>query len=156
MTTQTGVAGEDAAKDQAPPEQELLSWRVHPAASSRGKAVFVASAIVGLTVASAAYGGTALGIMALLLLGGSLWPFFQPTTYRLTSWGVEQRRWPTRQRRPWSAFRRFHVDRRGVLLSPFATPSRLDSFRGMYLLTDAHVDVEPVLRSVLRSDSETA
>ena len=125
--------------------QELLSWRVHPAAQRPGRAALVGIIIVGLTLGSAWYAGVAMGVLALLLLAGSLWPFFVPTTYRLTSWGVEQHRWPSRQQRPWSAFRRFQVDRRGVLLSPFPHPSRLDPFRGMYLLTDADVDVESVI-----------
>ena len=35
--------------------------------------------------------------------------------------------------KPWSDFRSFYADRNGVLLSPFARPSRLENFRGVYV-----------------------
>lgn len=113
----------------------LYSWRVLRAKDSPGMTVLVVLAIILLSLASGWYAGAPLGILAALLLLGSLWPFFMPTTYRLTNEGIEQKRWPTTQKRSWSYFRRFEVDPRGILVSPFKTPSRLDSFRGMYLLT---------------------
>jgi len=113
----------------------LYSWRVFPAEAHPKKTVFVASAIILLSLASGWYAGAPLGVLAVLLLSGSLWPFFMPTTYRFTTEGIEQQRWPTTQKRSWSYFRRFDVDPRGILMSPFKTPSRLDPFRGMYLLT---------------------
>ncbi len=115
-------------------DEELFSWTIYPAQASPGKAALVAVIIVALSFGSSWYAGKALGVVAFLLLGGSLWPFFVPTTYRFSTWGVEQRRWPTKQRKPWTYFRRYQVDRKGILLSPFISPSRLDPFRGMYLL----------------------
>ena len=35
--------------------------------------------------------------------------------------------------KPWDVFRSFYVDNNGVLLSPFAKPSRLENFRGVYV-----------------------
>lgn len=135
-----------------PDERELLRWRVHPAAARPWLGAVVALAVLALSGASWAYGGSLpLGVLALLLLSGSLWPFFMPTTYRFTTWGVEQKRWPTLRRVPWAAFRRYQVDRRGVFLSPFPHPSRLDAFRGLYLMTPPGLELESLLREYVRS-----
>lgn len=128
----TDMPPQEAAQREV---RELLTWRVFPASSHPLKAVFVSVVIVLLSLGSAWYAGKALGVLAFFLLLGSLWPFFMPTTYRLTTWGIEQLRWPTKQKRPWTYFRRFTVDNRGILVSPFVSPSRLDPFRGMYILT---------------------
>lgn len=146
----------DEARD-APTEPlptELLRWRVHPAAGNPRKAGLVVLAVVALVVGSALYAGVAMGVMACALLAASLWPFFVPTVYVVSAWGIEQIRWPSRQRRAWAAFRRYQADRRGVLLSPFPRPSRLDPFRGMYVLTPPDVDVGSVIRPLLASSKE--
>jgi hypothetical protein len=125
-------------KESERPDQhaeELVTWNVHPARHNLPKAILVSLTILLLTYFSSWYAGKPFGVLAFALLSGSLWPFYVPTRYRITSWGVEQIRWPVRQKRPWSHFRRYEVDARGILLSPFISPSRLDSFRGMYLLT---------------------
>ena len=40
----------------------------------------------------------------------------------------------------WSDFKRFHVDRKGVTLSPFAKASRLEPFRSVRLLYGSNKD----------------
>jgi len=127
---------ESQHEEQAETGTEIIySWRVFPAKANPKKTVFVSMAIILLSLASGWYAGVPLGVLAVLLLSGSLWPFFMITTYRFTSEGIEQKRWPTTQKKSWDYFRRYEVDPRGILLSPFKTPSRLDPFRGMYLLT---------------------
>ena len=150
-----GMAAKTAGDQSRPADQELLVWRVHPAARNPFKTLGVSVAILCLSLGSAWYAGNMLGVLALLLLVGSLWPFFLPTRYRLTTWGIEQHRWPTRIRKPWSYFRRYQRDRRGVLLSPFPHPSRLDPFRGMYLLVGPGAgDFEQILRTYLAGNGE--
>lgn len=39
-----------------------------------------------------------------------------------------------------SMFRSFYPDKRGVLLSPFTRPSRLENFRGVYVRYDGNKD----------------
>jgi hypothetical protein len=46
----------------------------------------------------------------------------------------------------WTQFRSFYPDPNGVLLSPFAHPSRLENFRGIYLRY--HGQADQVLRIV--------
>jgi hypothetical protein len=131
----SGEATSPEIETQAQHPEELTTWSVHPAKRNPTKTVLVSLVILLLTYFSSWYAGKPFGALAFVLLTGSLWPFYVPTRYRITTWGVEQIRWPVRQKRPWSHFRRYEADARGILLSPFISPSRLDSFRGMYLLT---------------------
>ena len=38
-----------------------------------------------------------------------------------------------KQNRLWNEFRSYYIDQHGILLSPFSKPSRLESFRGIYV-----------------------
>jgi hypothetical protein len=40
----------------------------------------------------------------------------------------------------WSQFRSCYPDKNGILLSPFAHPSRLENFRGLYLMFEGNRD----------------
>jgi hypothetical protein len=71
--------------------------------------------------------------LAMIILVGSLAGFFFPTVYKFYEGHVEVRYTVSSVKREWSQFRSFYPDRNGVLLSPFATPSRLENFRGVYL-----------------------
>lgn len=72
-------------------------------------------------------------ILAIILLGGSLLPFFTVTRYHLDEHEVRVYRFLTSTRKQWSAFRSYYPDKQGVLLSPFTKPSRLENFRGVFL-----------------------
>jgi hypothetical protein len=72
-------------------------------------------------------------VISLILIGGSILPYYLPTTYVLSEKGISVRSLFTRQNRKWADYRSFYVDEHGVLLSPFNKPSRLENFRGVYL-----------------------
>ncbi len=72
-------------------------------------------------------------LLALVILGGSLGTYFLPTDYALYVGGVETRFIGVTRRFTWDQFRSYYPDRNGVLLSPFATPSRLENFRGLFV-----------------------
>lgn len=59
--------------------------------------------------------------------------FFFPTHYRLGPESVSARGLISRKKRHWSGLKRYYVGKRGVHLSPYTQPSRLESFRGIYL-----------------------
>jgi len=59
--------------------------------------------------------------------------WFLPTHYTMDDEGVTRRFLFVTRRKPWDEIRRASPDRRGVLLSPFPFPSRLETFRGIYL-----------------------
>jgi hypothetical protein len=72
-----------------------------------------------------------------VVLTGSLAPYYLPTRYRMTEDSVSFRTFFGRgKEKPWDLFRRFQVDRHGALLSPFDNPSRLDRYHGLNLRFD--------------------
>ena len=74
-----------------------------------------------------------LTILAVLIMLGSLSPFFLPTHYELDNKKVKVKFFFNTKEKEWSTFRSFYVDKSGVLLSPFERPSRLENFRGLYV-----------------------
>ena len=71
--------------------------------------------------------------LAVIIMLASMSSFFLPTRYELDQKKVKIRFCFTNREREWSGFRSFYVDKNGVLLSPFAKPSRLENFRGVYV-----------------------
>lgn len=112
-----------------------LSWIVHPAHAKPLRALLVVSllaVVVVLVYFLLASPFWAVFAAALLLV--SLRQFFLPTTFRLTDEAVVSRFLWFEKRKEWDYFRSYSRDRNGVLLSPFSGPSRLESFRGFYLI----------------------
>lgn len=72
-------------------------------------------------------------VIALLLVWGQVAGFFLPTRYELTDETVSVKGLVSRREKKWSEFRSYHVDREGILLSPFVGASRLARFRGTSL-----------------------
>jgi len=71
--------------------------------------------------------------LAVVLLSGAVAPYFVITRYRLDEEGIATKRYLTPMKKRWEELRSFYPDKNGVLVSPFAKPSRLENFRGMYL-----------------------
>lgn len=72
-------------------------------------------------------------ILSLILVGGSILPYFLPTRYVLTKDGVAVNSFFTKQKKRWKDYKSFYVDENGVFLSPFRKPTRLENFRGIYI-----------------------
>jgi hypothetical protein len=71
--------------------------------------------------------------LAAAFLVASLARYFVPTDYELDASGASVRFLGHLRRVGWGDVRRFFVAPEGVQLSPFARPSRLESFRGTFL-----------------------
>jgi len=97
--------------------------------------LFVVWLVVYLTTSS-----LLLTVLSVVILLGSLSSFFLPTHYELDQEKIKVRFFLTKREREWSAFRSFYVDKNGVLLSPFAKPSRLENFRGIYVRFNQNKD----------------
>jgi len=115
-------------------EEDALEWRVHLAARYPGRTVgAVAMVVVGALAAAAGFRSAGAGVLALLLLLGSISDYLLPLHYRLSASGVEAKGLLYRRRMRWTEVRRVLSERTGVKLSPLRRRSRLEAYRGIYL-----------------------
>ncbi|MEN8152143.1 MAG: hypothetical protein ABFS86_20165 [Planctomycetota bacterium] len=129
---------------------EILEWTCHPVRHRPGTGVLVAALILLFTAgAQLSFGDRILTILSLVVLTLSVSPFYLPTRYRIADDKISIRSTFGRKEKSLKLFRRLAVDRRGVLLSPFDRPSRLDRFHGLNLRFDS-ADRERVLEFLER------
>ena len=127
--------------ERAQPVGAELAWTSHPLKQSRRKSLLLAGVMALTGVAIYLNTGAvswALGSMGLLALG--VHDFVLPTRYRMTTEAAESRILGMRRTKRWSALRSHYADHNGVLLSPFPKPSRLDTFRGLYIRYSGNSD----------------
>lgn len=147
------------AEPQAPPSDstpgETLEWVSHPV--KRKPLVSAAVTVFILACCFITYistNSTWFAGLALAILFGSLAKFYFPTRYRLSSTGVTVRTTTQTLNKDWSIYRSFYPDRNGVLLSPFVEPSRLENFRGLYLIFNNNAaDVVAFVRRHVHTES---
>ena len=109
-----------------------LSWTVHPLVENWRKSVLL---ILFLTLLLLfIYLGFQLiyvAILSAIFLIGSLYKYFLPFHHQFeTDKLIITSCCFYKLERSWETFRSFYVDANGVLLSPFAHPTRLENFRG--------------------------
>jgi len=132
----------NAAKaDETAPEKEKpavpgksLEWVCHPAKKSRRTTALVTIFIV--IVIAVVYFATMsvwFGVLAVLILFGSLTSFYFPTRYTLTDEDIFVKTTTQNLKKKWTQYRSYFPDKNGVLLSPFVRPSRMENFRGIYI-----------------------
>jgi len=120
---------------------EELSWVSHPAKARKTAAIITLFLI--FLIMWMVYSMTQSLVMiffALLLFNAALSSFFFPTRFTITEEKVIIKYMFTSQEKDMSMFRSFYPDKRGVLLSPFTRPSRLENFRGVYVRYDGNKD----------------
>ena len=117
--------------DDTPPRH---SWTVHPLRDYRRRTVLL---LIFLAVFFAAvylsFQSVSVTLLAALCLISSLYRYFIPYRYEFYDDRMVAIAFSCPLIKPWSDFRSYYADRNGVLLSPFARPSRLENFRGVYL-----------------------
>jgi len=114
---------------------ETLQWTAHPARENRKKTfatVLFILAFCGIVLIG--FSSVEWAVFSFVILFGSLARFFLPSSYILTPQEVKSTFLGISRKYPWSSFRAVHTTRGGLFLSPYATPNRLESFRGMLLL----------------------
>lgn len=133
---------------------ETLEWVCHPV--RRRPLVSVAVTVFVLSCCFVTYvstDSTWFAGLALAVLIGSLAKFYFPTRYRLTPRGVTVKTTTQTLTKEWSIYRSYYPDRNGVLLSPFVEPSRLENFRGLYLIFNNNAEqVKAYVRRYVRMD----
>lgn len=116
-----------------PDDDDRLEWTSFLAAENKPRTLLVSLFLMALFVVIYMSFGSLWFIVSMLLLGGSVAPYFAPTRYKMTEEGVEAFQFFHTTRKTWENFRSYYEDKRGVLLSPFDRPSRLENYRGLYL-----------------------
>jgi len=112
----------------------MVVWTVHPIKRNWKVSVSVIFFLLALCVSIyISFHSLAYLLISVIILFGSLIPFFLPTTYSLQDDCITVKSLFRRFSKDWVAFRSFYPDRNGVLLSPFSFPSRLENFRGLYV-----------------------
>ena len=135
-----------------------LSWTVHPLVENRRKSVLLILFLALLLLFI--YLGFQLiyvAILSAIFLIGSLYKYFLPFHHQfeadrliITSCCFYK------LERSWETFRSFYVDANGVLLSPFAHPTRLENFRGIYIRFGKHPPEEVINFITSKIESESS
>ena len=117
---------------------DALRWESHPLRRERPAKSILLVALIVASSAAAAFGFEHwfYGVFSLGALTASLSRYFFPTHYVLDGEGVSSEHLGFKQRRSWAEFRRVDEHRDGIFLRPSLRPSRLDSFRGVFLRFD--------------------
>jgi energy-coupling factor transporter transmembrane protein EcfT len=113
---------------------ESLQWKSHPARERPLATLFVVIFI--LIIFYFVYDisdNFLMVVMAFFIFLLALTTFFFPTTYTVDERKVTIKYLFTLKERNISAFRSVYPGQRGILLSPFMVPTRLENFRGFYL-----------------------
>ena len=115
------------------------TWRVHPLRESWTRSTLLLLFLLLLFLGIyCLFQSVSVALLSAIFVTGSLYRYFVPFRYALYEGQLVVTAPFYRLTKPWSAFRSFYVDNNGVLLSPFAEPSRLENFRGVYVRLGAN------------------
>jgi hypothetical protein len=134
----TSVASEVSAEGTAATQGDLpekLTWSVRPCTMNRKKCIYVSLVILlfGFAVLFG-FRDFFLAALSVVILVGSLHSYYFETHYALSPEGIEIRALFGSQRKTWTGFKSFWVDKSGLSLSPFTRRSWLEHYRGVRLL----------------------
>jgi hypothetical protein len=124
----------DLTEDQS---VNQLEWKTHPMKKRPRAAILVTIFI--FVIAGLIYSMTESNVfptLALIVLFASLAKFYLPTKFMLNDKFVVVKSTTQTIKKEWVNFRSFYPDKNGVLLSPFLEPTRMENFRGLYLIFD--------------------
>lgn len=117
------------------PVGRSVSWKIHPV--KRKPWVSAMVTLVVLMFSFLVYVSTESAffcVLSLVVLFASLAKFYMPTSYTLTEKEVIVKTTTQTLKKEWSLYRSYWPDKNGILLSPFVEQSRLENFRGLYLI----------------------
>lgn len=119
-----------------------IEWSCHPV--KRKPVLSIGITLLVLFIIAMVYNTTQsvfFGLLAFIIMFVSLAKFYFPTHYRLSDKGVTVKTTTQTLAKNWSDYRSFYPDKNGVLLSPFAQPSKLENFRGLFIMFNDNSDV---------------
>ncbi|MFH1227513.1 MAG: hypothetical protein V1701_06375 [Planctomycetota bacterium] len=112
-----------------------LKWTAHPVKQNPVKSAFlIVMLLLLILLVYILFESILTTAISGLLLFGSLYKFFIPTSYTLTETELIVETPSGRKATTWDMFKSYYPDQNGILLSPYPGKSRLESFRGIYLI----------------------
>jgi hypothetical protein len=118
-----------------------MEWVVHPVKRrpwvSAAVSLFVVAVVVLVRVTTESQ---AFAALAMIIMVASLAKFYFPTRYKLDTKGVTIKTTTQTLVKEWKLYRSCYPDKSGILLSPFVEPSRLENFRGLYIMFQGNRD----------------
>lgn len=115
--------------------KDILSWQVELYKESWLKTfcviLFLLSVIV---IVQVSFREGVLTAISIVVLAGSLLRFFLITRYELSPQGITVGYMGMEKKHSWEKFQCYYSCPQGVQLSTLVKPSRLDSFRGLYII----------------------
>ena len=69
-----------------------------------------------------------------------LWPVIVPTKFILSDEGITVDHLVYKRNFSWDQFKKFSAEKNGIFLSPFEKPSRIENFRGIFLIFNNNKD----------------
>ena len=123
----------------------MLSWTVHPLVENWRKSILLGAFLTLLFIGIYwGFQSIYIALLSAIFLLGSLYKYFLPFHHHCEADKLIITSCCYRLERPWDTFRSFYVDGNGVLLSPFARPTRLENFRGVYVRFGQHSPEEVI------------
>ena len=117
--------------DESPPR---YAWTVHPLRDNwKRSALLLLFLVLLFSSIYWSFRSISITILSAIFLISSLHRYFVPSRYEFHDDCLVVTSLSRRITKPWFDFHSFYVDLNGVLLSPFAKPSRLENFRGVYV-----------------------
>jgi hypothetical protein len=125
----------------APDTGPVLEWTVHPVLRQPWVSVAVSAFVVLVVILVHSWMQShVFTLLAMLIMLGSLAKFYFPTRYKLNDKSVTVKTTTQTLVKEWKLYRSCYPDKKGILLSPFATPTRLENFRGLYVMFERNND----------------
>ena len=125
-----------------------ICWKIHPMRENLTKALFFWAVVLlviwavhwNISLSINPVGSVVFTIVAAFLLLLSLTSFFLPTNYTIDTDGIRVQRWLYKRNFTWARIRSVMTEKNGVFISPFPVRTRLENFRGMYLVYNKNMN----------------
>ncbi len=130
-----------------------MRWFSHPLVENKKRSVILFLFLCGIFYFTYLYYGLSWMFFVMLVLFLSLFSYFVPTEYIFTEQEIIIKGLLFERKFLWSHFKRYYVDNRGIFLSPFSNPTRLENFRGVYIRFGKG-DRDAIIRFVKRKIDE--
>ncbi len=115
--------------------EPILTWKVHLLREQPRKLLLVIPVAAMSLVASHVFFHTfTFGLIAMFLIMASLAEYLFPIRFEIDSQGASARTLTARTRIEWSRVKKYYLDDRGIKLSPLSRQTRLEAYRGVYLM----------------------